>query len=246
MRVLVVEDDVKIINDVLEMLKSSGAVVDQVETSSEALDLISHYEYDIVLLDIILPDAEGYEVIKKMRNNKIDSPVLVFSGLSRPQAKIKALSLGADDFITKPYDKLELMARIKAIIRRSKGFSHHIINSGEIYIDTESREVKVNNNIIHLTNKEYSILELLVLRKGFVLTKEIFLNHLYGGLDEPEIKIIDVFICKLRKKLSMAGVSNSIITVWGRGYMIKDDYLSSKEINTLNDVSVGKKEMHNA
>lgn len=243
MRVLVIEDDVEIINDVLDVLKSSGAVVDQVDTSIEALDLISHYEYDIVLLDIILQNSEGYEIIKKMRANKIDVPILVFSGLSRPQAKVKALSLGADDFITKPYDKSELMARIKAIVRRSNGFSHHIISSGNISINTENMEVNVNNNIIHLTNKEYSILELLILRKGFILTKEIFLNHLYGGLDEPEIKIIDVFVCKLRKKLSSCGEHNSIITVWGKGYMMKDD-INLKNINTMNNREVEKKAIH--
>ncbi|WP_288036908.1 response regulator transcription factor [Acidiphilium sp.] len=243
MRVLVVEDDVMIINDVLGVLKSSGAVVDQVDTSVEALDLINHYEYDIILLDIILPDAEGYEIIKKMRANKIDVPILVFSGLSRPQAKVKALSLGADDFITKPYDKSELMARIKAIVRRSNGFSHHIIGSGDISINTESREVKAKNKIIHLTNKEYSILELLILRKGFVLTKEIFLNHLYGGLDEPEIKIIDVFICKLRKKLASCGADNSVVTVWGKGYMMKDDIVS-KNVNFLINSESDRKTLH--
>lgn len=244
MRVLVIEDDEAIINDVLYVLKSSGAVVDQVDTSAEALDLINHYEYDIILLDIILPDAEGYEIIKKIRANKINVPILVFSGLSRPQAKVKALSLGADDFITKPYDKLELMARIKAIIRRSNGFSHHIISSGDIYINTESREVKAKNKIIHLTNKEYSILELLILRKGFVLTKEIFLNHLYGGLDEPEIKIIDVFICKLRKKLASCGANNSIVTVWGKGYMMKDDVVP-RNVNISNNRDETAKILHN-
>ena len=230
MRVLVVEDDSKVIREIVELLMAAGSVVDQVETGIEALDLINHYEYDIVLLDIILPDSEGYDIIKKIRLSKIDVPILVFSGLSRPQAKVKALSLGADDFLTKPYDNSELIARIKAIVRRSNGFSHHIISCGEISINTESREVKIKNKLIHLTNKEYSILELLVLRKGFVLTKEVFLNHLYGGMDEPEIKIIDVFICKLRKKLSIYEKENYIITVWGKGYMMKDE-IRKKSVN---------------
>ena len=122
--------------------------------------------------------------------------------MSRPQAKVKGLGLGADDFITKPFDKSELLARMQAITRRSKGFSQPTLRLGAIELNLDSREVTVDGQEVHLTGKEYSILELLVLRKGMVLTKEAFLNHLYGGMDEPEMKIIDVFICKLRKKLA--------------------------------------------
>jgi two-component system cell cycle response regulator CtrA len=148
--------------------------------------------------------------------------VLILSGLSRPQAKVKGLGLGADDFITKPFDKAELLARMQAVVRRSKGFSQPTLRIGPIELNLDSREVWVDSKQVHLTGKEYSILELLVLRKGMVLTKEAFLNHLYGGLDEPEVKIVDVFICKLRKKLAQAGADGMIGTVWGRGYMIRE------------------------
>ena len=222
MRVLLVEDDLTVSRSVSLLLRSNGAVVDQVDTGEEALDLVRHYDYDIVLLDLALPDIAGFEVVRRMRAARIETPVLILSGTSRPQAKVKGFGLGADDFLSKPFDKAELTARIQAIIRRSKGFSHSEIRVGKLVLNLDSRNATVDDQRIHLTSKEYSILELLVLRRGFVLTKEAFLNHLYGGIDEPEIKIIDVFICKLRKKMAQAGVGNMIATVWGRGYMLRD------------------------
>jgi two-component system, cell cycle response regulator CtrA len=222
MRVLLVEDDFAAARGVSLMLKAANAVVDHADTGEEALELARHYEYDVVLLDLMLPDIDGYEVVRRMRVARNDTPVLILSGLSRPQAKVKGLGLGADDFITKPFDKGELLARMQAVVRRSKGFSKPLLRIGPLELNLDSREVMVEGAIVHLTGKEYAILELLVLRKGMVLTKEAFLNHLYGGLDEPEMKIIDVFICKLRKKLAQAGADNLIGTVWGRGYMIRE------------------------
>jgi two-component system, cell cycle response regulator CtrA len=222
MRILLVEDDLTAARGVSLMLKGAGAVVEHAETGEEAIELTRHYEYDIVLLDLILPDIEGYEVVRRMRVAHNDTPVLIVSGLSRPHAKVKSFGLGADDFITKPFDNLELLARIQAITRRGKGFSQSALRVGAIELKLDSREVTVDGQEVHLTSKEYSILELLVLRKGMVLTKEAFLNHPYGGMDEPDMKIIDVFMCKLRKKLALAGADNTIGTVWGRGYMIRE------------------------
>jgi two-component system, cell cycle response regulator CtrA len=222
MRVLLVEDDLAAARGVSLMLKSGGAVVDQADMGEEALELVRHYDYDIVVLDLMLPDMEGYEVVRRMRAARIDTPVLILSGLSRPQAKVKGLAMGADDFITKPFDKAELVARMQAVVRRSKGFSQPSLRVGALQLNLDSHEVTVNGNVVHLTGKEYAILELLTLRKGMILTKEAFLNHLYGGIDEPEMKIIDVFICKLRKKLAIAGAANLIGTIWGRGYMMRE------------------------
>lgn len=232
MRVLLVEDDPMTARGVTLMLKSSNAVVDQAMTGEEALELVRHYDYDIVVLDLMLPDIEGYDVVRRLRASRIDVPVLILSGLTRPQAKVKGLGMGADDYITKPFDKSELVARIHAIVRRSKGFSQPTLRIGELQLNLDSREVTVNQTPVHLTGKEYSILELLVLRKGMVLTKEAFLNHLYGGMDEPEMKIIDVFICKLRKKLAQAGAGNLIGTIWGRGYMMRDVAPQSRPIGS--------------
>jgi two-component system, cell cycle response regulator CtrA len=222
MRVLLVEEDLIAARGITLMLKAAGAVVDQTDSGEDALELLRHYEYDIVLLDLSLPDIEGFEVVRRIRIARNDTPVVVLSGITLPQARVKALSLGADDFITKPYDKAELLARMQAIVRRSKGFSQPTVRMGRLELNLDSREVLVDGRDIHLTGKEYSILELLVLRKGMVLTKEAFLNHLYGGLDEPEVKIIDVFVCKLRKKLARAGADGVIGTIWGRGYVIRE------------------------
>jgi two-component system cell cycle response regulator CtrA len=222
MRVLLVEEDLIAARGITLMLKAAGAVVDQTDSGEDALELLRHYEYDIVLLDLALPDIEGFEVVRRMRSARNDTPVLILSGITMPQARVKALSLGADDFITKPYDKAELLARMQAVVRRSKGFSQPTVRLGRMELNLDSREVTIDGRDIHLTGKEYSILELLVLRKGMVLTKEAFLNHLYGGMDEPEVKIIDVFVCKLRKKLTRAGAEGIIGTIWGRGYMIRE------------------------
>jgi len=222
MRALLVEDDQATARGIALMLRSASMVVDQAETGEEALELVRLYDYDIMVLDLMLPDMEGYEVVRKMRAARIETPVMILSGLARPQAKVKGLGAGADDYITKPFDRAELIARIQAIVRRSKGFSQPELKVGPLSLNLDSREVTVEGQTVHLTGKEYSILELLVLRRGMVLTKEAFLNHLYGGLDEPEVKIIDVFICKLRKKLASVGGDKLIGTVWGRGYVLRD------------------------
>ena len=222
MRVLLVEDDVTAARGITLMLKSSGLVVDTTDTGEEALELVRHYDYDIIVLDLMLPDMDGYEVVRRMRAARLETPVLILSGLSIPAAKVKGFGMGADDFISKPFDKGELVARMQAVVRRSKGYSQPTLRVGPLQLNLDSREVLVAGVSVHLTGKEYSILELLVLRKGMVLTKEAFLNHLYGGMDEPEMKIIDVFICKLRKKLALAGAGDLIGTIWGRGYMMRD------------------------
>jgi two-component system, cell cycle response regulator CtrA len=232
MRVLLVEDDVTAARGIAMILKSGTAVVDLASSGEEALELVRHYDYDIMVLDLMLSDMEGYEVVRRMRLGRNHTPVLVLSGVSRPEAKVKALGLGADDVMTKPFDKAELLARVQAVVRRSKGFSQPKLRVGPMQLNLDSREVTVSGQVVHLTGKEYAILELLVLRKGMVLTKEAFLNHLYGGMDEPEMKIIDVFVCKLRKKLALAGADNLIGTVWGRGYMIREPASESAPIGS--------------
>ena len=222
MRVLIVEADGPANRALAQLLRSNGVIVDQIDSGQEALDLARHYDYDVIVLDFMLSDMEGYEVVRRMRASRVETPVIIQASTVMPQARVRAFSIGADDFITKPYDHAELFARMQAIIRRTKGYSQPMLRCGPLQLSLDSREVEVLGRPVHLTGKEYAILELLVLRKGMVLTKEVFLNHLYGGMDEPEMKIIDVFICKLRKKLAAAGAPNVIGTVWGRGYMVRD------------------------
>jgi two-component system cell cycle response regulator CtrA len=205
------------------MLKSENFIVDSTDLGEDGLEIGKLYDYDIILLDLMLPDIDGYEVLRRLRQARVNTPILILSGLSELDNKIKGLGFGADDYLTKPFDKRELIARIQAIVRRSKGHSDSVIKTGKLSVNLDTRVVEVESQPLHLTGKEYGILELLSLRKGTTLTKEMFLNHLYGGMDEPELKIIDVFVCKLRKKLASAtGGDNYIETVWGRGYVLRD------------------------
>ena len=223
MRVLLVEDDPAMAKSLELMLKTASMVVDTTDLGEDGLEIGKLYDYDIIILDLNLPDMDGLEVLRRLRDARVETPVLILSGQTEAETKVKGLGTGADDYLTKPFDKAELMARIQAIVRRSQGHSQSIIKTGKLAVNLDASTVEVENHPIHLTGKEYGILELLSLRKGTTLTKEMFLNHLYGGMDEPELKIIDVFICKLRKKLAEAtGGDNYIETVWGRGYVLRD------------------------
>jgi two-component system cell cycle response regulator CtrA len=222
-RVLLVEDDPSTAKSIELMLSHANLNVYSTDLGEEGIDLAKLYNYDLILLDINLPDMNGHEVLRQLRLSRIETPILILSGEDGTESKLKGFGFGADDYMTKPFHREELVARIHAIIRRSKGHAQSIIKTGVIAVNLDAKTVEVDSSPVHLTGKEYQMLELLSLRKGTTLTKEMFLNHLYGGMDEPELKIIDVFICKLRKKLSEAtGGDNHIETVWGRGYVLRD------------------------
>ena len=223
MRVLLVEDDPATAKSIEMMLTHANLNVYTTDLGEEGVDLAKLYDYDLILLDLGLPDMTGHEVLRQLRLARIETPILILSGADDTDNKIKGFGFGADDYLTKPFHREELVARIHAIIRRSKGHAQSVIKTGQVLVNLDAKTVEVGGRAVHLTGKEYQMLELLSLRKGTTLTKEMFLNHLYGGMDEPELKIIDVFICKLRKKLSAAtGGDNYIETVWGRGYVLRD------------------------
>jgi two-component system, cell cycle response regulator CtrA len=223
MRVLLIEDDSATAQSIELMLRSESFNVYTTDLGEEGIDLGKIYDHDIILLDLNLPDMSGFDVLRKLRVSKVRTPILILSGLVAIDDKIKGLGYGADDYMTKPFHKDELVARIYALVRRSKGHAQSVISTDDLCINLDTKAVDVNGARVYLTDKEYQMLELLVLRKGTTLNKEIFLSHLYGGMDEPEMKIIDVFICKLRKKLANAsGGKNYIETVWGRGYLMPD------------------------
>lgn len=223
MRVLLIEDDRATSQAIELMLKSEGFNVYTTDLGEEGVDLGKFFDYDIILLDLNLPDMNGFDVLRTLRNARVGTPILILSGSSDIDTKVRGFGVGADDYVTKPFHKDELVARINAVVRRSKGHSQAVIKTGDVVVNLDQKTVEVNQVRVHLTGKEYQMLELLSLRKGTTLTKEMFLNHLYGGLDEPELKIIDVFICKLRKKLAAAANgANYIETVWGRGYVLRD------------------------
>ena len=223
MRVLLIEDEPTTAKAIDLMLTTEGFNVYRTDLGEEGLDLGKFYDYDVILLDLSLPDIHGYDVLKKLRVAKVKTPVLILSGNADMDSKVRGFGYGADDYVTKPFHRDELVARIQAVVRRSKGHSQSIIRTGKLAVNLDAKTVETDGARIHLTPKEYAIVELLSLRKGTTLTKDMFLNHLYGGVDEPEIKIVDVFICKLRKKLAMACEGeNYIETVWGRGYVLRD------------------------
>ena len=222
MRVLVIEDDISTSQSIELMLKSERFNVYTTNLGEEGIDLGKLYDYDIMLLDLNLPDMSGFEVLRRLRVSKVTTPTLILSGLAGIEDKVKGFGCGADDYMTKPFHKDELVARIHAIVRRSKGHAQSLVQAGDLVVNLDRKMVEINGARVPLTGKEYQMLELLSLRKGMTLTKEMFLNHLYGGMDEPGLKIIDVFMCKLRKKLSNAsGGKNYIETLWGRGYVLQ-------------------------
>jgi len=223
MRVLLIEDDSATAKSIELILKSESFITYTTDLGEEGVDLGKLYDYDIILLDLSLPDMSGYEVLHKLRVSKVKTPILILSGIAGIENKVKGLGFGADDYMTKPFHKDELVARIHAIVRRSKGHAQSVVQTGNLIVNLDAKTVEIDQARVNLTGKEYQILELLSLRRGTTLTKEMFLNQLYGGMDEPEIKIIDVFICKLRKKLATASFGkNYIETVWGRGYTLRE------------------------
>lgn len=223
MRILLVEDDPATSHAIELMLSREGLKTDCARLGEEGIDLAKVYPYDLIVLDLNLPDISGHEVLRHLRQSLIETPILILSGDDDIESKIKGFGFGADDYMSKPFDRSELVARIKAIIRRSKGYSHPLIRIGDLEVNVEARTVEYQGTALRVTGKEYQILELLALQRGTVMTKEEFMNHLYGGLNEPETKIIDVFVCKLRRKLAEAsGGQDYIQTIWGRGYAMRD------------------------
>ena len=231
MRVLLIEDDAPMAQSIELMLKDFNVYT--TDLGEEGVDLGKLYDYDIILLDLNLPDMSGFEVLRSLRVAKVKTPILILSGLAGIEDKVKGLGIGADDYLTKPFQKVELVARIHSIVRRSRGHAQSVIQTGELVVNLDTKTVEVNSARVHLSSKEYQMLELLSLRKGTPLTKEMFLNHLYGGIDEPEVKIIDVFICKLRKKLANASNGKNFVeTLWGRGHVLRDPFEEEARIST--------------
>jgi two-component system cell cycle response regulator CtrA len=223
MRVLLIEDDENTAQSIELMLKSEGFNVYTTDLGQDGVDLGKVYDYDIILLDLSLPDMSGFEVLRALRVSKVQTPILILSGRAGIENKVMGLGYGADDYMTKPFHKDELVARTYAVVRRSKGHAQSVIQTGGLIVNLDSKTVEVDGARVHLTGKEYQMLELLSLRKGMILTKEMFMNNLYGGMDEPGSKIIDVFMCKLRKKLSNASDGKEYIeTAWGRGYVLRE------------------------
>jgi two-component system cell cycle response regulator CtrA len=223
MRILLVEPDHTTRLSMEMMMTNGGLNVYTSELASEAADLAMLYDYDLIVMEHRLPDGDGLnKILRHIRLARVNTPVMIVSSADDTESKIRSFGLGADDYLTKPFHREELLARIQTIIRRARGHSQSVVETGNVSVNLNDKTVQVNGNTVHLTSKEYQMLELMSLRKGATLTKEMFLSHLYGGMDEPELRIIDVFVSKLRKKLKDAGAPEAISTIWGRGYTMRD------------------------
>lgn len=223
MRTLLVENDPKITRDIEGMLKSQGFSVYHTDKGEEGFDLAKLYDYSIILLATKLPDMTGLEVLKLLRTAKIKTPVMLLGHPDFIWDEIQGLNAGADDYLSVPIRPERLIARINAIVRRSNGHTESVIRTGNLCVNLTKRTVDVSGNPVRLTRREYQMLELLSLRKGTTLSKEMFLNHLYGGADEPKDSILGRFIMTLRRKLSTAnGGEHYITNVWGEGWVLRD------------------------
>jgi len=222
-RLLLVEDDRLLSDAMSRMLETAGFTVYVTAFGEDAIDLARAYRFDVVLLDLSLPDMSGHQVLQKLRLARPEAPVIILSGETALQTKLEGFQEGADDYVTKPFHRDELLARINAVLRRARASAPSELILGPLLLDLAARRALVEGEPVPLTAKEYACLEFLAMRRGMTVTKEMFLAHLYGGRDEPEMKIIDVFICKLRRKLLEASSPPLIETVWGRGYTIANE-----------------------
>ena len=229
MKILVVEDDISMSNHIVEILKSRNFMYECINNGSDALYSIKTIKYDLILLDMGLPKISGSEILSKIRNMNISTPVIVVSATSNVKNKVSSLEMGADDYIMKPFDKREIIARIQSVKRRYIGFSSSIIEHGNISLNLAEQSIFIDSKEVHFTKKEYIMMELLMTKKGSLVCKDVFLDNLYSNAcDEPSVKIVDVFACKLRKKLKKHGANVAIKTIWSRGCSLE---LIDKEAN---------------
>jgi two-component system cell cycle response regulator CtrA len=221
LRVLLIEDDDTMARTLALALAAESWTVEMTDDGDEAVALTRHGDFDVVLLDLLLPGIDGYEVLKRLRAAGNAVPVLILTGIDSAASKVRGFGIGADDYLTKPFDRAELIARISAIVRRARGHATAAIACGRLTVDLALREARIDGVTVRVTAKEFAILEALALRGGAPLSKDRLMSQLYGGPDEPDLKIIDVYICKLRKKLAAASGGEPFVrTLRGHGYAL--------------------------
>lgn len=223
MRILVVEPDAVMRNRIELSMRAEGFNVEAVADGDDALDLARSFEFSVIVTELNLTDLHGFDLIKTIRGAKVKTPILVLSTVDSTDAKVSAFGHGADDYVVKPFHRSELAARLRALVRRSSGHADRNVRVGGLAIDLDGKTVELDGSRVDLTAKEYAVLELLALRQGRPIPKETFLDHVYGHMDEPISKVIDVYICRLRKKLSVSTSGESYIgTLRGRGYVLRE------------------------
>jgi two-component system, cell cycle response regulator CtrA len=219
--------------DDAQLLRKHGISAEHCESGRASLEFLRLYDYDLVLMDLDLPDMPGHEAIRRAREAGLSTPSIVLAAAASPQIKVKTLDQGADDFITMPCHPDELLARVRAVVRRSQGHANLVLRLGPVELNLARHEVQVNGLKLPVSRREFGVLEQLFMKQGVILNKNAFLNHLYTGMEEPEMKTIDVIICRLRKKLATAGVPNLIDTVWGCGYILRVPQINAEPANII-------------
>ena len=223
MKILLAEDEIDLNNIVTKYLKKNGYSVESVFNGEEALDYLEYDEYDLIILDIMMPKINGFEVIKKLRGKGNHAPILLLTARNSSEDKVKGLDLGADDYIVKPFDFNELTARIRTIVRRRYGNSSNELSIGDLVLDTSKKMVTRAGKAIELTGKEYSILEYLMQSKNRILSREQIKTHVWDYDYEGDSNIIDVLIKNIRKKIHVEDGKQIIYTKRGIGYVVKDE-----------------------
>lgn len=220
MRILIVEDDSRLLTQLDQLFQQSGYSVDLADDGAKATYLLNEYPYDLAIVDIGLPVMDGFEVIQSARKNNIACPILILTARDRWQEKVEGLDAGADDYLTKPFHNEELLARAKALIRRSSGQANPVIERGPISLDTVAEEVKVNGASLELTAYEYKVLEYLLMNPQKIVSKTELTEHIYDQDFDLDSNVIEVFVGRLRKKIDPDGTLKPIETLRGRGYRI--------------------------
>ena len=221
MKILVVEDERDLNRIITKHLKKNNYSVDSCFDGQEALDFISYSEYDLIITDIMMPNVDGYEFIDKLRANKNNTPVIMLTAKYTLEDKIVGLDSGADDYIVKPFEFDELLARIRVLMRRNYGLATNIIQIEEVTLDLAKKQVTKSGEIIDLTGKEYEVLEYLMKNKGSILSRDQILNHVWDYEYEGASNIVDVIIKNIRKKLDRGEGNTIIYTKRGLGYFVK-------------------------
>jgi len=217
MRILVVEDEPRLVRSLAKALREEGYAVDTAETGDDGLYKVESWDYDVIVLDVMLPGLDGWEVLKRLRKQK-NTPVLMLTARDTAPDRVRGLDTGADDYLVKPFDLAELLARVRALIRRTAGQARPQIALGEVVIDTRARSVTRQGEPLTLTAREYAILEYMALHRGEVVSRTALYEHLFDENEDSLSNLLDVHVFNIRKKLG----HDLIVTRRGQGYLIED------------------------
>ncbi len=223
MKILVVEDNLELSENLREVFEHEGFVVDTAHDGDLALDLAFSSEYDVIVLDIMLPKMSGWDVCTNLRKESIDTPILMLTARDSISDRIKGLDGGADDYLVKPFDLEELLARVRALIRRNSTKKLNSVVLGDVNLDLAKRVVSVKGKPVKMSKKEFDILEYLVLNAGIVLDRQKIIEHVWETGFEIYSNVVDVYIKYIRDKLKKHGVEDLIETVRGVGYRVRDN-----------------------